>query len=184
MAGWCLRGLSPPSTINRFQQEAAKRIMLYRWTHRREADRHEWLLRRNCALRPGQLAACFTALAVVSLAIALMFASMGAWVVVPFTLLEISALAAAFVMFSRHATDYERIVVGPGEVVIETSLGPSMARVAQRAGWIRVEYSGRHSDLIQVITPARVLPVGRFVPSDTRGRLAFEMRSALAGSSV
>lgn len=156
--------------------------MLYRWTHRRQADQHEWMLKRNCALRPGQLAGCFGGLAAVSLAIGLLFASMGAWLVVPFTLVEISALAAAFVMFSRHATDYERIVLRPGEIVVETSVGPSVARICERAGWVRVEYSGRHSDLIQVILPGRVLPVGRFVPSDTRERLAVEMRSALRGA--
>ncbi len=155
--------------------------MLYRWTHRRDDDLHEWMLKRNCALRPDQLALWFMALAGLSMLIALSFAAMGAWVVLPFTVVEIGALGLAFFMFGRHAADYERIVVRPGEIVVETSVGSRLARIAQPLNWVRVEYSGRHRDLITVITSNRVVSVGRFVPSDTREKLAIELRSALVG---
>ncbi len=168
-------------TILGTDEKATIRIMLYRWTHRTEADRHEWMLKRNCALRPDQLACWFGSLAVLTLVIGAVFAAMGAWLVVPFTLIEISALVAAFIVFSRHATDYERIVVRPGEVVVETSVGLRTARIEEPANWVRVEYSGRHHDLIRVVTPRQALSVGRFVPGDTRGRLAVEMRNALLG---
>lgn len=156
--------------------------MLYRWNYRIETGRHEWLLKRNCSLAPSQLAIWFGSLATLSMAIALFFALMGAWVVVPFALLEISGLALAFVAFGRHAADYERIIAEPGRLMIETSLGPKVVCVEQRAAWFRVDYSGRHRDLIQVVTSKQSLPVGRFVPSSNRGELASELRKGLTSA--
>jgi len=106
---------------------------------------------------------------------------MGAWVVVPFAVLEISALGAAFVMFGRQAGDYERIVAEPGKLMIETSFGPRLDRVEQSASWFRVEYSGRPRDLVQVVTAGQSLPVGRLAPANVRPLLANELRSAFTG---
>ncbi|MFK7967375.1 MAG: DUF2244 domain-containing protein [Burkholderiaceae bacterium] len=142
---------------------------------------HEWLLKRNCSLSPAQLALWFGSLASLSLLIALAFAMMGAWLVVPFAVLEISALGLAFVMFGRHAADYERIVAQPGKLTIETSLGSRVDRIEQRADWFRVEYSGRPRDLVQVVTARQALSVGRFAPASARPRLANELRRVFTG---
>ena len=142
---------------------------------------HEWLLKRNCSLSPAQLATWFGLLASLSLLIALAFAMMGAWLVVPFAVLEISALGLAFFMFGRHAADYERIVAQPGKLTIETSLGPRVDRIEQRADWFRVEYSGRPRDLVQVVTARQALPVGRFAPASARPLLASELSRAFTG---
>lgn len=150
-------------------------------TGNHQTGNHEWLLKRNCSLSPVQLAAWFGSLAFLSLLIALAFAAMGAWVVVPFAVLEVLALGVAFVMFGRHAADYERIVAEPGKLTIETSLGPRLERVEQSADWFRVEYSGRPRDLVQVVTARQSLPVGRFAPANVRPQLASELRSAFTG---
>jgi len=165
--------------------------MLYRWSHQAvgESDQasnsrsgaHEWILKRNCSLSPVHLATWFGVLAFLSLAISLAFAAMGAWMVVPFAVLEISALGVAFVMFGRHAADYERIVAEPGKLTIETSLGPRLNRVEQSADWFRVEYSGRPRDLVQVVTARQSLPVGRFAPANVRPQLAHELRHVFTG---
>lgn len=148
--------------------------------HRTDANSQEWLLKRNCSLSPSHLALWFGFLAFLSVGISLVFAAMGAWLVVPFAIVEVAALAVAFVIFGRHAADYERIVAGPGKILIETSLGAKLDRVEQQAPWFRVEYSGRPRDLIQVVGPGQTLPVGRFVPSSIRSRLATELRRAFA----
>ncbi len=146
------------------------------------AGSHEWLFKRNCSLSPAQLATWFGCLASLSLLIALAFAMMGAWVVVPFAVLEISALGLAFVMFGRHAADYERIVAQPGRLTIETSLGSRLDRIEQRADWFRVEYSGKPRDLVQVITARQAVPVGRFAPASARPWLARELRRVFTGA--
>ena len=140
--------------------------------HRTDTDSQEWLLKRNCSLSPAQLALWFGCLAFLSLGISLVFAAIGAWMVVPFAIIEVTVLGVAFFVFGRHAADYERIVAGPGKILVE-----------QQAPWFRVEYSGKPRDLIQVVGPGQTLPVGRFVPSSIRSRLAMELRRAFAATA-
>ena len=49
-----------------------------------------------------------------SFAIRVAFALYGAWPILPFVGLEVAALAAAFHVNGRHATDYERIAFADG----------------------------------------------------------------------
>ncbi len=151
--------------------------------HRTDTDSQEWLLKRNCSLSPAQLALWFGCLAFLSLGISLVFAAIGAWMVVPFAIIEVTVLGVAFFVFGRHAADYERIVAGPGKILVETSLGARLDRIEQQAPWFRVEYSGKPRDLIQVVGPGQTLPVGRFVPSSIRSRLAMELRRAFAATA-
>lgn len=163
--------------------------MLYRWKHEARGGNHEWLLKRNCALSPRQSALWFISLAAVSLSVALMFASLGAWLVVPFAVLEVAGLFAAFYWFSRHAADYEKVRVGRGRVEVETAVGPRLTRVGHQADWVRVEYGGAPDDLIQLRFAGRQaererLSIGRFVPSTSRRLLAGEIKQALGAAVV
>ncbi|MEK9775367.1 MAG: DUF2244 domain-containing protein [Quisquiliibacterium sp.] len=55
--------------------------MRYRWIHVAQHGQLQWLLKRNCALAPRHLAVWFLGLAALSLTIAGLFASQGAWMV-------------------------------------------------------------------------------------------------------
>lgn len=85
--------------------------MRHPWIHAASSQQQEWLFKRNCSLAPRQLAVIFGSLAAVSLSIATVFAARGAWMVLPFACIEVMALGAAFVVYARHAADYERIVL-------------------------------------------------------------------------
>jgi len=154
--------------------------MQYRWSYAVTEDTHQWVMKRNCALSPRQLACWFGSLAAVSLLLASFFAAKGAWLVVPFTLIEIAALGAAFFWWSRHATDYERIVVGSDLLSVETSSGERLRRVEHRPAWVRVEYGGARRDPIRIVSSGEAIEVGGFVPDDRRAALARELRGALA----
>ena len=54
-------------------------------------------------MSPAGLATAFAALAVLTLAIGVGFAVIGAWLVLPFAGLEALALAAALFVYARHA---------------------------------------------------------------------------------
>ena len=79
----------------------------------------QWLLRRNCSVTPGQLAGLYVSLCIVSLGIAGFFWSQGVPMVLPFALLELAAVGAAFWVYARHATDGERIVLQGAHLVVE-----------------------------------------------------------------
>jgi uncharacterized membrane protein len=61
------------------------------------------ILKRNCSMSPAGLATAFAALAVLTLAIGVGFAVVGAWLVLPFAGLEVLMLAAAFFVYARRA---------------------------------------------------------------------------------
>ena len=155
--------------------------MRYRWICLEERGRKQWLLKRNCALSPRQLAGCFGALGAVSLAIAAAFASQGAWMVVPFACVELAALATAFVVYARHAADYERILVTPRRLVVERVLGRNVDRVEIEPRGVRVEFEESHRSPLRLVAGRRQLEIGRFVPGDRRSDLVRELRESLAG---
>jgi uncharacterized membrane protein len=70
----------------------------------------------------------FWILATLSLALALAFAAVGAWLVLPYSLLEVGLLAAAFAWCERHAGDWERLVVAGDQVVVEQAAGSKRHR--------------------------------------------------------
>ncbi len=59
------------------------------------------------------------AMAVVTLLIALGFARLGAWMVLPFAGLELAAFAYAFYYVYLHASDYESIAIEEDKVIVE-----------------------------------------------------------------
>ena len=127
--------------IVRFWPLFVRPSMPYRWIHAAEPGGQQWLLRRNCALTPGQLAMCFAAIGVVSLLIAIAFALLGAWLVIPFAGIELLALGVAFLVHARHAGDYERIVVRADRLIVERVSGGNLAQMECQGPWIRVEYA-------------------------------------------
>lgn len=155
--------------------------MQHPWVHVASAQRQEWLLKRNCSLAPRQLATVFGALASVSISIAAMFASAGAWLVLPFACIEVLALGAAFVVYAHHAADYERIVLCRDCLLVETCRGDRLQREQCPSAWTRVEYSGTRRELIGLIAAGRRIDVGRFVPESDRRDLATQLRSQLQG---
>ncbi|HRO60595.1 MAG TPA: DUF2244 domain-containing protein [Burkholderiaceae bacterium] len=152
--------------------------MIYQWQYVVDAGRHQWLIKRNCSLAPRQLGCWFGSLAAFSMLLALVFAARGAWLVVPFALIQVGALAAVFVWWGRHACDYERIVVCAGEFSVETSNGETLRRIEQRPAWARVEYDGARHGPIRIVTAEETIEVGALVPEDRRQALAQELRGA------
>lgn len=153
--------------------------MGYRWSYVVESGRHQWLLKRNCALRPRQLATWFVTVALASLAIALVCAAGGAWIVIPFAIAEAIALTAAFVAYARHAADYERIEATRDRLVVECGRGPRVERFERDGRPIRVEYDPRAREPIRLVAGGEGIAVGRFVPDDSKAVLVRQLRGAL-----
>jgi uncharacterized membrane protein len=58
-------------------------------------ERREWLLRRNCSLSPQQMGMAYALMCLFSFAVATGFVMVGMWQVLLFTVLEMTAVAAA-----------------------------------------------------------------------------------------
>ena len=144
----------------------------------------EFVLRRNCSLSPRALMAVFGSVVAVSFAFGVMFAALGAWLVLPFAGVELLALAAAFVVYGRHATDGERLRFTGRVLSVEVTQGPSVrvyefdaraVRLVTEEGG-RSPLAGRRLFLSQRATR---LEVGRHLDARRRVELEKDLRAAL-----
>jgi uncharacterized membrane protein len=139
----------------------------------------EWILKQNCSISPRQLAKAYAVICAASLMVAVFFTMRGAWVVMMFALLELTAVATAFLYFARHATDHEHIALTDNCLKIELVRGerkwqyrfdPHRTKVALpvlRHGLIGLEANG---DRIEV---------GRFLTEWRRREFARELKLEL-----
>lgn len=153
--------------------------MRYRWSHVAEPGQSFWLLKRNCALTPRQLACWLGALGAVSMGISAVFATQGAWLMLPFAAIESLALVVAYLVYARHAADYERIVLAPGRLVVERMTGGSVARTECSTDWVRIAYEGNRRETVRLIAGGHEVPVGRFVPDESKEAFVRELRASL-----
>ncbi len=139
----------------------------------------QWVLRRNCSMTPTQLVAFYLSLCIWSLAIAGAFWWRGATLVMPFAWLEVLAVGAALLVYSRHASDRERVVLTPGRLRVECTLGRRTSQVEFAPAWVRVEPAHGDRSLIQISGEGKQIAIGRFVRPELRRALAEELRGAL-----
>ena len=154
---------------------------------RRHTDSIVLIARRNCALSPRQLWQAFLAIAMLSLLIAAVCVLIGAWAVLPWTLLEISAVAVAFLLWGRHAVDGECITISPTAVVVEVFCVAEVTRHEFNPQWAQLVVTsvgrfGQRSKLA-LREQGRALEVGRHLGQAGRDALAREIRAALRGAS-
>jgi uncharacterized membrane protein len=139
--------------------------------------------RRNDSLRTRGRWQCFGSLCVVSFGLALGFAAFGAWLVLPYSALEMTVLYLAFRWFERHATDWERVSVSDDRVVVERERAGVRSRREFNRFWVRVEMQeggfGRQPRLTLRFGGGGV-PFGDELPVDERASVARELRRALA----
>jgi uncharacterized membrane protein len=121
----------------------------------------------------------FALLGAVSLLVAVFFWSQGVWMVLPFTALELFAVAIAFLVFGRHAADGERITLRGGRLVVELEEAGRLTRVELAGHAVTVEMPVEGGRLVALRSGVRVLEVGRFVRQELRPVLARELRWAL-----
>jgi uncharacterized membrane protein len=138
-----------------------------------------WFLKRNCSVTPSQLAFAYGLLCAVSLAVGSFFWFQGATLVLPFALLELTAVGVAFMVYARHATDGEKISLQGAQLVVELETSGRRVRSEFNRDWVRVEPQADDGSLIELSGQGRKVQVGRFVRPELRAVLAREIRTAL-----
>ena len=101
--------------------------------------------RRNNSLSSSGRLLAFCVIALVSLGIAIAFACLGAWLILPFSGVELLVLWWAFRCIERHARDYERLTINGDTVEIEVAEIGRVQRYRFNRWWAQVvyEYDGR-----------------------------------------
>ncbi len=102
------------------------------------------------------------AIAAFSFAVAIIFAWLGLWLVLPFVGLEVAALALAFWVYARHVADNEIIRTDKDGLTIEIREGNRLRNYRLDANWARciVEDDGRDARLM-IGSHGRFVQIGR-----------------------
>lgn len=139
--------------------------------------------RRNDSLGSRWRWRLFGSLCVVSFAMALAFAALGAWLVVPYSILEMAVLYLAFRWFERHASDWERISVCGERVILERDSAGVYTRREFNRFWARVELetSGglNRPPRLSLRVAAERESFGESLPAEERVAVANALRRAL-----
>jgi len=139
----------------------------------------QWLFKRNCSFTPKQVGIFYLAQSTLSLIVASFFLYQGVWLILPFTLLELAVLAIALLIYARHATDYERIDIRQGELLVETSNAGKVMQFVFNPSWVRVDSVLNSQKLISINYQGQVLEVGRFIHVSLRKNFLIEFAQAL-----
>jgi uncharacterized membrane protein len=125
-------------------------------------------------MSPAGLAKVFAALALLVLGIGAGFATMGAWLILPFAGLEVLLLGAAYVLYARHAADYERIELDAGHVTVEVAEGARTARYEMDGAKVSLE-EGR----VVLRGAKEKLEIGRYLGAEARAEVAAALEKKL-----
>lgn len=147
--------------------------------------KREWLLKRNCSIAPRQLGQVFAILCAVSLTVALVFTLRGAWYILVFSVLELSAVGFAFLIYARHATDREYIALVEDCLLVEFVQAGKTSRYRLDLQHVRIGPAGPHSagKLVRLESSGIRVDVGRHLTEWKRREFALELERELSASS-
>jgi uncharacterized membrane protein len=115
-------------------------------------------------------------LALFSLAIAFTLVLCGAWLVLPFTGIELLAVGVAFTVYARHAVDYERVRLFPNRLVIEQVSAEQLTQFEFNPRWVRVETGATPRDRITLVSRGQTVTIGQHLAQYRRAQFAGELR--------
>lgn len=142
-----------------------------------------WVLRPNQSLSWREAKLVYGGILVVSLAIAISFASLGFWPVLPFAGAELLGLGAAFYYCQRRGQLVEVVSVDGGRVAVEKGRNAPERRWDFERAWVQVQMrrsriAGHPSRLI-LRSHGREVSVGDFLVEEERHKVHEDLQKVL-----
>jgi len=138
------------------------------------------VLRRNCSLRSAGRWRAFWLAALVSALIALGFAAVGAWPILPFAGLEVAALYVAFRRWFRDADDYEQVIIHGDRLLVECHTRGRVRRFDANRHWTQVIVrDGVGGRQVTLRSHGREIEFGTFLSERARLDAARKLRDQL-----
>jgi uncharacterized membrane protein len=129
----------------------------------------------------------FGALATFSLLLASAFVALGAWPVLPYSIIELTVLACAFRYIERRAECWERLTIAGDRVIVERGADGSVTRREWNRRWLRIESTderfGRAGKLYLCFGRER-WQFGDALPRDAREAVARDLQRLVGARSA
>jgi uncharacterized membrane protein len=139
--------------------------------------------RRNDSLGPRMRWSVFASLCAVSFGLALGFAALGAWMVLPYSAAEMGLLYFAWRWFERHTGDWERVAVTGDRVIVERECAGVRSRREFNRYWTRLEIDAGarvRAPRLALRSEGESVRFGDTLPVHERESVARDLRRALA----
>lgn len=149
----------------------------------RTADNYQFVSCPNRSLTPTQQRWVFWGIAIPCLGIAVIFAGMGYWLMLPFAGLEIGLLAWAFENLRAHDRDYESISIQGDRVQLEWRDAGEVHRRELNTYWTQVECvceQGQNRCRLSLRSHGEAIELGRYLDDQGRIKLAAAVRDNLS----
>lgn len=140
------------------------------------------VVRRNNAIAPLANVKLLIVMAVLALIVALSFVQIGAWLVLPFAGLELSAFAVAFHFLTLHANDFESITIVDETVIVEKYALKKSTKAVFQLYWAQVNLRKKANGMnaLFVGSHGKEVEFGRgFINDEQRSTLVKEIRLIL-----
>jgi uncharacterized membrane protein len=152
-------------------------------------DRSEFraVSRRNDSLGSRGRWTLFAVLCGASLGMGLVFAVLGAWMVLPYSVVEMGVLCWAFGWIERHAGDWERVTVQGDRIVVERNRAGSRTERQLSRFWTRLELDDGARDRnphLVLRHRGESLRFGEELTAQERAAIARDLRRVLSASNL
>lgn len=152
-----------------------------------EKSNYRYVIQPNCSLTWRGTVLVFAAIAFIALAIGVWFALLGAWLVLPFAGIELTALGAAFYVCARRGHEREVIRVEGDTVAVERGRYAPSQRQEFRRAWasvhLRASRHRGHPSRLTISAHGRGTEIGQCLVEEERVDLAGQLRRAIAGGA-
>ena len=138
-----------------------------------------WHTKRNCSFTLRQVRYFYLSMFLFSSFIATYFLLHGVWMILIFTVIELTVLGVALIIYARHALDYESIAIDGTALQIEKNIGGKIERHVFNTRWLTLTQEESGKRLIRVEERSKEMPIGIFVPLDARPQFYQDLRAQI-----
>jgi uncharacterized membrane protein len=138
-----------------------------------------WKMRRNCALTPGQLLKFYIALVCLSLIVATGFLLAGVKIILIFTAIELSAVTIGFLVYCRHALDFEEIEISGTRFLVRKFIAYKETVTEFNTRWVRLSHPEEHQKVFFIEQAGQRVDVGQFLRREQFKSLIAELKHYL-----
>lgn len=154
----------------------------------RTAAARTWEARRDYSLSAVERRWVFIATAVWSSAVAAVFSYFGAWLVLPFTGLELAALWWALRQINATTDDFERLTLESERLTIDIRRGQLVERHEFHPYWAQLQVcpaAGKYGQRLLIRSHGKAVEIGRWLTEGQKLALGDELKKSLgAGRPV
>ena len=130
-------------------------------------------------MTPSQLLKFYIALVCLSLTVATGFLLVGVKMILIFTAIELTAVTAGFLIYCRHALDYEEIEISGTRLLVRKFIAYKESVTEFNTRWVKLSHLEEHQKVFFVEQTGQRVEVGQFLRREQLKSLIAELKPYL-----